>query len=107
MKPKVTIEEAVQKLNQEESQRFTLLMEHGSMQLEYYAPRGSDPQTPHKKDELYLIVSGSGYFNRNGIREEFGWGDVLFVPAGMMHRFEDFTDDFATWVVFYGPDGGE
>jgi hypothetical protein len=25
----------------------------------------------------------------------------------MPHRFEDFTDDFATWVIFYGPEGGE
>jgi len=23
------------------------------------------------------------------------------------HIFEDFTDDFAVWVMFYGPEGGE
>ena len=34
-------------------------------------------------------------------------GDFLFVPAGVEHRFEGFTDDLAVWVVFYGPDGGE
>lgn len=33
--------------------------------------------------------------------------DVRFVPAGVVHRFEEFTDDFAVWVVFYGPEGGE
>jgi len=22
-------------------------------------------------------------------------------------RFEEFSDDFATWVMFYGPEGGE
>jgi uncharacterized protein YjlB len=32
---------------------------------------------------------------------------VLFVPAGTTHRFEDFSADFATWVVFWGPQGGE
>ncbi|CAN5750314.1 hypothetical protein BH24GEM1_BH24GEM1_26510 [soil metagenome] len=31
----------------------------------------------------------------------------LFVPAGVAHRFEDFTDDLAVWVLFYGPDGWE
>jgi hypothetical protein len=31
----------------------------------------------------------------------------LFVAAGQTHRFEDFSDDFAVWVFFYGPDGGE
>lgn len=34
-------------------------------------------------------------------------GDLLFVPAGVEHRFGPFTDDFATWVLFYGPEGGE
>ena len=34
-------------------------------------------------------------------------GQVLFVPAGIEHRFEDFSDDFSTWVIFYGPAGGE
>jgi len=34
-------------------------------------------------------------------------GDVLFVAAGVEHRFSKFTDDFATWVFFYGPQGGE
>ena len=32
-------------------------------------------------------------------------GSVLFVPAGQGHRFEDFSPDFAVWVMFYGPEG--
>jgi hypothetical protein len=32
---------------------------------------------------------------------------VLFAAAGVAHRFENFTDDFAVWVFFYGPEGGE
>ena len=32
---------------------------------------------------------------------------VYVLPAGVEHRFEDFTDDFGMWVVFYGPEGGE
>ena len=77
------------------------------MSVEYYAPEKVDLQTPHRQDELYVIVSGSGNFIRNGERTFFQKGDVLFVPAGIEHRFEDFTDDFATWVIFYGKDGGE
>ena len=34
-------------------------------------------------------------------------GSFLCVPAGQIHRFEDFTSDFAVWVAFYGPEGGE
>ena len=34
-------------------------------------------------------------------------GDLLFVAAGVEHRFEAFTEDFALWRVFYGAQGGE
>jgi uncharacterized RmlC-like cupin family protein len=40
-------------------------------------------------------------------RTPFRAGDVLFVCAGVPHRFENFSADFATWVFFYGPEGGE
>ena len=40
-------------------------------------------------------------------RRRFGPGDAIFAPAGWVHRFEDFSGDFATWVVFWGPKGGE
>jgi len=87
--------------------RSSLLMQHGSMKLRYYAPRGTDPQTPHEQDELYVIASGRGTFLVAGQRVPFGPGDVLFAVAGAEHRFEAFSEDFATWVVFYGPQGGE
>jgi mannose-6-phosphate isomerase-like protein (cupin superfamily) len=54
-----------------------------------------------------VVVSGSGQFVNGPERHEFGSGDVLFVPAGVEHRFEDFTDDLVVWVVFYGQEGGE
>lgn len=89
-----------------------LMMEHGSMTLRYYAPRGRDEQTPHDQDELYIIVEGEGVFaigeaESSLERQPFRAGDVLFAPAGLVHRFENFSDDFATWVVFWGPKGGE
>jgi mannose-6-phosphate isomerase-like protein (cupin superfamily) len=77
------------------------------MEVEIYAPRGTDPQTPHTRDEVYVIFSGSGMFVNGPERHPFGPGDVLFVPAGIEHRFEGFTDDLVVWVVFYGPEGGE
>ncbi|TMI83168.1 MAG: cupin domain-containing protein [Bacillati bacterium ANGP1] len=80
---------------------------HGSMLVALYAPRGKDAQTPHTQDELYLVARGSGWFVNGDARHPCGVGDVLFVPAGVVHRFEQFTDNFAVWVVFYGPEGGE
>ncbi|MDF1720119.1 MAG: cupin domain-containing protein [Minwuia sp.] len=90
-----------------EGRRSALLMEHGTMTLRFYAPRGTDPQTPHDQDELYVVARGTGTFFMDGRRVAFSPGDVLFAPAGAEHRFEDFSDDFETWVVFYGAEGGE
>ncbi len=87
--------------------RSAQVLGHGSMELRFYAPRGKDEQTPHDRDELYLVARGSGSFFCAGERTACGMGDVLFVSAGDEHRFEDFTDDFEVWVVFYGPAGGE
>ena len=53
-----------------------------------------------------MVVRGEGWFVHGPDRHRFGPGDLLFVPAGAGHRFEDFTDDLAACVLFYGPDGG-
>lgn len=90
-----------------EGQRSVEVLSHGTMVVKYYAPRGTDEQTPHTRDELYVIARGSGTFVNGDRRHPFSSGDVLFVPARVPHRFEDFTDDFGTWVIFYGPEGGE
>jgi mannose-6-phosphate isomerase-like protein (cupin superfamily) len=86
---------------------FMKQMDHGTMSVEYYKPANVDLQTPHKQDELYVIASGRGDFNKAGEIISFETGDILFVPAGMEHRFENYSEDFATWVIFYGPIGGE
>ena len=81
--------------------------EHGTLSVEVYAPRGTDPQQPHTRDEAYVVVTGSGTFVNGDTREPFSPGDFLFAPAGVPHRFVDFTDDLVVWVIFYGPEGGE
>lgn len=87
--------------------RFITLLQHGSLSVELYAPEKVDPQQPHRQDEVYVVIAGEGDFINGDRRHRFGPGDVLFVPAGVVHRFEHFSDDFKTWVIFYGPDGGE
>ena len=88
-------------------ERFATLFRHGSLSIELYAPRGSDPQTPHRQDEVYVVATGQGTFRVGERIEPFRPGDLLFVPAGVPHRFEEFGDDLVVWVIFYGPDGGE
>jgi mannose-6-phosphate isomerase-like protein (cupin superfamily) len=80
---------------------------HASLEVRWYAPHGVDQQTPHTRDEVYVVVTGKGHFSCNGTSSPCRAGDLLFAPAGAEHRFEDFSEDFATWVIFYGPEGGE
>ncbi len=86
---------------------FVTMMAGGTMSVEVYAPKTVDLQQPHAQDELYFIHSGSGQIIINGQRFEAASGDAFFVAAGVEHRFENFSGDFVTWVVFYGPSGGE
>ncbi|NUS39922.1 MAG: cupin domain-containing protein [Lysobacter sp.] len=83
------------------------LFTHGSLAVEVYRPVDRDRQTPHARDEVYVVIAGRGMFHCGDERTAFGPGALLFVPAGAEHRFEDFSDDFSTWVLFYGPHGGE
>ena len=82
---------------------YAKLLTAGGGDVGMYQPDKVDPQQPHTRDEVYVIAAGSGTFICGDEREEFTPGDLLFVPAGVEHRFIDFTDDFAAWVIFFGP----
>lgn len=104
---KITLGEALDRLPGPQGERSVSVFEHGSLVVKLYAPRGDDPQTPHSHDEVYVVAHGSGEFVCAGARQAFAPHDVLFAAAGVEHRFENFSDDFAVWVFFYGPEGGE
>lgn len=99
--------DALAKLPKNEERRFATVFEHGTLMVEMYTPKGADHQRPHTRDEVYVVARGRGEFVYEDQRVAFSAGDFLFVPAGVVHRFEKFSADFATWVMFYGPEGGE
>lgn len=103
----ISLQDARKAVPTADGKAFALLFEHGSLQMEIYAPRGTDMQKPHTRDELYVVASGRGWFFVEGQRLPFSAGDALFAAAGEVHRFEDFSDDLVVWVMFYGPEGGE
>ena len=84
------------------SMPFVELMKFGQLTVEYYAPVGTDLQNPHVQDELYLIARGHAVLQRNEEQLKVSAGDLVHVPAMMEHRFTEFSDDFATWVIFFG-----
>ncbi len=104
---KVALAEALARVPTPEGKRFAEVFRHGTLQVEIYAPRGTDPQQPHTRDEVYIVAQGNGTFFHAGERVPFAAGDFLFAAAGVEHRFENFSEDFVTWVLFYGPEGGE
>jgi len=77
------------------------------MSVEVFAPRDQDRQQPHAQDELYFIQRGTARLLIGAQRYDCASGDAFFVAAGVEHRFENCSDDFVTWVVFYGAHGGE
>jgi mannose-6-phosphate isomerase-like protein (cupin superfamily) len=99
---KLSLSDATRKLADAED-NFVTVMTGKSGRLLLFAPDGEDHQTPHTQGEFYIIVSGNGSFRRGDKRVSFVTGDVLFAPAQVPHRFEDFSDDFQTWVIFFGP----
>jgi hypothetical protein len=100
-------ESAIEKLPKPPAEQYVIVYGHGTFTAGLYAPRGIDDQTPHTRDEAYVVVRGSGQFVCGDSRKAFSPGELLFVPAGMTHRFESFTSDLTVWVIFYGPQGGE
>jgi mannose-6-phosphate isomerase-like protein (cupin superfamily) len=87
--------------------RAHYVIRHGTMRAGLYAPVKEDRQTPHTQDELYIVIAGTGEVINDGERRAFAPQDMIFVKAGAEHRFENFSDDFTTWVVFWGKPGGE
>lgn len=104
---RITLTEAMEMVPDPQGRRSAAVFEHGSLQVKLYAPRGVDAQQPHVRDEAYVVARGNGWFVNGESRHRFAPHDVLFVPANVVHRFEEFSDDVLIWVFFYGPEGGE
>src|SRR5436309_12574829 len=102
-----TVTDALMRLPGPEGQRFASVFQHGTLLVEIYAPRGTDPQQPHTRDEIYFIATGSGNFVCGDTKQSFGPTDSLFAAAGVEHRFENFSDDLTVWVLFYAPGVGK
>jgi mannose-6-phosphate isomerase-like protein (cupin superfamily) len=64
------------------------------------AAGGTDAQQPHTEDEIYVITAGRARLQAGGEETEVGPGEVVYVPAGEVHRFTGVREDLAALVVF-------
>ena len=66
-------------------------------------PAGSaDRQQPHREDEVYYVISGRGVMKVANEDRQVKPGSLVFVAAGVEHRFHDITEDLRV-LVFWAP----
>jgi mannose-6-phosphate isomerase-like protein (cupin superfamily) len=50
-------------------------------------PGGLDMQGTHSQDEVYAVVGGRGLLRLGDVDHAVGPGSIIYVPAGLPHRF--------------------
>ena len=66
------------------------------------AAGATDPQSPHKEDELYYVIRGKARMKAGNEDHPVEPGAVIFVAAGVEHRFYDIEQEL-TVLVFFAP----
>lgn len=75
----------------------------GDLEVRFAASPTTQPQVPHLRDELYFVAAGTARYRIGDRVTDVGPGDLLFAAAHVVHGFEDKSEDFCVWVLFYGP----
>src|SRR5580658_7381655 len=69
----------------------------------YVLPKGgTDPQKPHREDEMYYVVRGRARMQVGPEHAEVRSGSVIFVEANVEHRFYDIEEELEV-LVFFAP----
>jgi mannose-6-phosphate isomerase-like protein (cupin superfamily) len=73
----------------------------------YVLPAGApDPQKPHSEDEIYYIARGKSKMRLGAEERSVGEGRVIFVEAGLEHRFFDIEEELVLLVIFAPAESG-
>ena len=59
-----------------------------------------DPQSPHSEDEVYVVMKGHGEIMVDGEVQPVEPGTVVYVEAGVEHRFLNITERLEVLVIF-------
>ncbi len=95
----VSTTDLIERFEQEDTNYLEVLSED-SLSVELAQYPNPEPKTPHKTDELYFIISGSGMVHVGDERYAVDEGDVVYVEQGVEHDFFDIDDEITALVVF-------
>ncbi len=106
----VSLEQALAKLPGPSGERSVPLFRHGTLLVKLYAPQSHDPQTPHSRDEAYVVAQGHGLFFDGVTRRPFGPAEAAGAalmgrpgeqPWGYSGQFKD--PDGHVWEIMWNP----
>jgi len=66
------------------------------------AAGGTDPQQPHTEDEVYYVIRGRGSIRVDDDVSSVAPGSLVFVAAGVDHRFQEIEETLEI-LVFWAP----
>jgi len=63
-----------------------------------------DPQQPHSEDEIYYVIEGQAVLEVDGDQRPVKPGSIVFVAAGVAHRFHSIASKLSALVIFAPPE---
>lgn len=79
-----------------------LASERLSVGYSIWPPGVQDRQQPHPEDEVYHVISGRAVIRVDGEDRPVGPGSVVYVAAGVEHRFHSIEEEMRV-LVFWAP----
>jgi mannose-6-phosphate isomerase-like protein (cupin superfamily) len=73
-----------------------------SLGMAVWPAGGEDTQEPHTEDEVYVVMAGRGEIRVAGEDRAVKPGSVVYVGAGVEHRFHSVAEDLHV-LVFWAP----
>lgn len=84
------------------SMRYSEFLDLPTMSAGIYslAAASTDTQSPHGEDEVYYVTHGEAALVTEGETISVSPGSIIYVRAGVDHRFDPITNDLQTVVLF-------
>jgi mannose-6-phosphate isomerase-like protein (cupin superfamily) len=86
------------------SGRSREIFRDNDLEIRFAAKLPDGLHAPHPRDEVYIVAAGTASYRFEDRVVPVAPGDLLFAAAHIPHSFEQMSDDFCLWVIFYGPE---